>query len=377
MQAYLDNAATTKPCDKAVSAAVSALTETYGNPSSLHRAGFLAEELVNEARKNIASALSTQPECVIFTSGATESNNLAIIGSAKTYGRRKKKIVTTTIEHPSVARTVDYLEEQGYEVVRISPNHNGEIIPDDIVSAVDDNTFMVTCMLVNNETGYILPLKKAFTAIKRLYPECITHADCAQAFLKIPIKFSELSADMISISGHKIHAPKGIGALVLKKGVRLLPIMFGGGQEKGIRSGTESVPLISAFGETVKEYAPTLSNAINNANEMNAYLREKLAKLPDISINSTEGICSPFIMNFSVVGIRSEIMLHFLESKGIYVSSGSACSKGAKSSVLSEFRITDECIDSALRVSFSRFTTWQDIDMLVNGIIDGQQSISR
>ncbi|MGN0689722.1 MAG: cysteine desulfurase family protein [Oscillospiraceae bacterium] len=377
MQAYLDNAATTKPCEQAVSAVVDALVENYGNPSSLHRIGLKAEEAVTDARKAIATALSTQPECVTFTSGATESNNLAIIGSAKTYGKRKKKIVSTTVEHPSVARTLDYLEENGFEVIRVAPNHNGEILPDDIISAVDDNTCLVTCMLINNETGYILPIKKAFTAIKRLYPECITHSDCAQAFLKTPIKFADLSADMISISGHKIHAPKGVGAIIKKKEVRLLPVMFGGGQEKGLRSGTESVPLISAFGASAKEFYPTLSNAISNAKEMNAYLRKELSRLPDISINSSEDLCSPFILNFSAVGIRSEIMLHFLESKGIFVSSGSACSKGAKSSVLGEFRITDECVDSALRISFSRFTTWQDIDMLINGLIDGRQSISR
>lgn len=377
MKGYLDNAATTQPCEVAVSAAVSAMTENFGNPSSLHRVGLRAEETVTAARKSIGTALGCPPECVIFTSGATESDNLAIIGSAKTYGKRKKKIVTTTVEHPAVSKTINYLEEQGYNVVRVSPDHNGEYDADELASAVDENTFMISCMLVNNETGYILPVKRAFQTIKRNYPECITHCDCAQAFLKMPIKQSELAADMISISGHKVHAPKGVGALVIQKGVRLLPIMYGGGQEKGIRSSTESVPLIAAFGAAVNELAPTTTVAMENAAQMNAYLRKELSKLRDISVNSISDGASPFIINFSVEGIRSEIMLHFLESKGIFVSSGSACSKGAKSSVLAEFRITDDCIDSALRVSFSRFTTWQDIDMLVNGIADGQQSISR
>ena len=374
---YLDNAATTKPCEAAVAAVTEMMTENFGNPSSLHRAGLDAQLAVDKARKIIAGALNADSSNIIFTSGATESNNLAIRGACAAYGKKRRKIVASAVEHASVDETLTAMEKSGFEIVRISPREDGKFYPVDFLTACDDNTVLVTAMQVNNETGHILPVKEIFTAVKRKFPEIITHSDCVQAFMKLNISAKNLNADLISISGHKVHSAKGVGAIYIKKGIRVLPIVTGGKQEKGIRSGTESVPLISAFGETVKEYYPALSNAINNAKETNAYLREKLAKLPDISINSSEDICSPFIINFSVVGIRSEIMLHFLESKGIFVSSGSACSKGAKSSVLSEFRITDECIDSALRVSFSRFTTWQDVDMLINGIIDGQQSISR
>lgn len=376
MSVYLDNAATTKPCEPAVSAAFYSMIEGFGNPSSLHKVGINAEKLVTEARKEIASALACAPECVYFTSGATESNNTAIFGAIENYGKRKKKIVTTTIEHPSVAEPIKYLEDHGFEVVRIAPERDGTIDYQNIVDAVDENTCLVSCMLVNNETGYILPIKRAYMNIKRNFPECITHCDAVQAFMKIPIKSSELYADVISISAHKVHAVKGCGALMIRKGIRIAPLLKGGGQEKGLRSGTESVPLISAFGAAVKALNPTLSSASANATEVNQYLRKELAKLDGISINSDEDTCTPYILNISVESIRSEIMLHFLESKDIFVSSGSACSKGAKSSVLKEFGKTDKQVDTALRISISRETTWSDIDELVNAIREGQHSIS-
>jgi cysteine desulfurase len=375
MNIYLDNASTTKPCEPAVSAAFYCMVENYGNPSSLHKMGIEAEKVLNDTRRAIASAIACAPESVYFTSGATESNNAAILGAAEIYGRRKRKIVTTSIEHPSVAEPIKRLEELGYEVVRISPNRSGEIEYEDIISAVDDNTCLVSCMLVNNENGYILPIKRAFMAIKRNFPECITHCDAVQGFMKIPIRANELYADLISISAHKIHGIKGVGALIMKKGIRIAPILRGGGQEKGVRSGTESVPLIAGFGAAVSALSPTLQQAIKNAEEINEYLRSRLSDIDGISINSKQDSCSPFIMNISVERIRSEIMLHHLESKGIFVSSGSACSKGAKSSVLKEFGLSDRLIDSAIRISISRETTWGDIDALISGIRDGQEKL--
>lgn len=377
MNVYLDNAATTAPCEPAVSAAFYCMIENFGNPSSLHEKGFLAEKAMNNARKYIASALVAAPTNILFTSGATESNNLAIFGSASIYGKRKKKIVTTTIEHPSVSEPIRYLEENGYDVVRIAPNRDGQISHDDIIAAVDDNTCLVSLMLVNNENGYILPVKRAFMGIKRNFPECITHCDAVQGFLKIPIKSNELYADLISISSHKVHGIKGSGVLFFKKGIRLEPQILGGGQENNIRSGTESVPLIAAFGEAVKTLHPNLSLAIKNAEGINTYFRDKLARNHDITINSPNDSCSPFILNLSVSGIKSEVMLHFLEAKGIYVSSGSACSKGKKSAVLSEFGATDMQIDTSIRVSFSRNTTWSDIDVLVNAIEEALQTLAK
>ena len=377
MSVYLDNAATTKPCEPAVSAAFYCMVENYGNPSSLHRMGVEAEKVLTDTRKAIASALVCAPESVYFTSGATESNNLAIMGISEVYGRRRKKIVTTGIEHPSVAEPIKYLEEHGFEVVRISPNRNGEIDYDEIIAAVDENTCFISCMLVNNETGYILPIKRAFMAIKRNFPECITHCDAVQGFMKIPIKSTELYADLISISAHKIHGIKGIGALFVKKGVRLSPIVRGGGQEKTLRSGTEGVPLIAGFGAAVRALHPNIGQAVKNAEEINTYLRGRLSNLDGVTINSKADNCSPFILNVSIEGVRSEIMLHFLESKDIYVSSGSACSKGAKSSVLKSFGVSDKLIDNAIRISISRETTWSDIDLLIAGIQEGQEKLSR
>ena len=377
MPAYLDNAATTRPCEEAVAAALAAMTDNYGNPSSLHRVGLNAELAVTEARKSIAAALVCLPECITFTSGATESNNTLIIGAAEHYGRRKKKIVVSAIEHPSVEESMKYLEKNGFEVVRIKPQKTGEIDADEFIAAVDYNTVLASCMLVNNETGAIMPVKKIFTQIKRSYPDCITHCDAVQGFLKIPIKTADLNADLITVSGHKVHAPKGVGAMYIKKGIRVNPRMLGGGQEKGMRSGTESVPLISAFGAAVRAQLQTIPTAWSNAEELNNRLRKKLAALDYITINSNAEDQCPFILNFSVKGIRSEIMLHFLESKNIYVSSGSACSKGGHSSVLTAMGIPDKVADSAIRVSFSRMSSCGEVEALATALQEGYMSLAK
>lgn len=376
MSIYLDNAATTKPCQAAAEAIFYGMLENYGNPSSLHRAGLKAELAVTEARKSIAAALVCDPACVYFTSGATESNNLALFGAAKTYGRRKKKIVSTAVEHSSVENSLKQLEEMGFEVVRVPPRRGGEFDADDLISTVDENTCLISCMMVNNETGCILPIKRVFAAVKREYPECITHCDAVQGFLKLPIKSTELYADMISVSAHKVHGAKGVGALFLKKGVRLSPILYGGGQEKGLRPGTESVPLIMGFGAAVRALLPALNQSARNAGALNSYLRQELSKLSEVSINSPES-ASPFILNCSVLGFRSETLLHFLEEREIYVSSGSACSKGAKSTVLKEFGATDREVDSALRISLSRESTKGEIDALIKGIRDAQATLAK
>lgn len=375
--AYLDNAATTKPCEEAVNACINAMTENYGNPSSLHKAGLNAELAVSEARKAIAAALVCQPECITFTSGATEANNTLIIGAAENYGKRKKKIIVSAVEHPSVDETMKYLEKNGFEIVRIKPQHTGEIDADEFISAVDDNTVLVSCMMVNNETGAIMPVKKIFSSIKRSYPECITHCDAVQGFMKLTIKAAELNADLITVSGHKVHAPKGIGAMYIRKGIRIAPRMLGGGQEKGQRSGTEAVPLISAFGAAVRAQLPTVRTAYSNAEELNARLRKKLSSLDYITINSNAEEQCPYILNFSVKGIRSEIMLHFLESKNIYVSSGSACSKGGHSSVLTAMGIADKTADSAIRISFSRFSSCGEVEALITAIQEGYLSLAK
>lgn len=374
MNIYLDNAATTKPCAEAVEAISSALTESYGNPSSLHRMGLNAQLIVDRARKAVADSLGTEAVNIVFTSGATESNNLAIRGAAAAYGKRKKRIVVSSVEHASVAETMNDIEKKGFEIVRIHPNENGEFDPVDFVTAVNEDTCLISMMLVNNETGYIFPVKEVFTAIKRRFPDVVTHCDCVQGFMKIPVKANSLNADLISLSGHKIHGTKGIGALYIKKGVRLVPLITGGKQEKGIRSGTESVPLIAGFGAAVEKFVPTIQERWEKLCSLRSCLLDKLSEIEGVTVNSpSEG--SPYIMNISAAGRRSEIMLHFLEQKGIYVSSGSACSKGAQSGVLGEFRVSQKDSDSALRISMSAETTEAELEEFAAALAEGIEKI--
>ena len=268
MEVYLDNAATTKPCAEAVEAAVAAMTENYGNPSSLHRAGLNAQLVIDGARKDIADSIGADRECIFFTSGATESNNLALRGASAAYGRKNRKIVISAVEHASVEETAADLEKNGFEVVRVSPREDGRYYAADFVNACDENTCLISMMYVNNETGYILPVKETFSAVKRRYPHIITHTDCVQAYMKLPVKANALNADLISLSGHKIHGGKGVGALYIRKGVRVLPVITGGKQEKGIRSGTESVPMIAAFGAAVKKLVPTITERYDRVSEL-------------------------------------------------------------------------------------------------------------
>lgn len=374
MEVYLDNAATTKPCAEAVAAAVEAMTEKYGNPSSLHRAGLNAQLIMDDARKAIADSIGADRECVLFTSGATESNNLALRGASAAYGRKRKKIVVSAVEHASVEETAADLEKKGFEVVRISPREDGRYYAADFVSACDDNTCLVSMMYVNNETGYILPVKETFSAVKRRYPDIITHTDCVQAYMKLPVKANALCADLISMSGHKIHGGKGVGALYIKKGVRVLPVVTGGKQEKGIRSGTESVPMIAAFGAAVRKLVPTISERYEKVSGLKAYLLDKLGGIEGVVVNSPDD-GSPYVVNISAVGKRSEIMLHFLESKEIYVSSGSACSKGQQSGVLGQFGIKDKRADSALRISMTAETTEEELDIFCEALREGMEKV--
>lgn len=374
MSIYLDNAATTKPCGEAVSAAVDAMTENYGNPSSLHRAGLDAQIAVDKARKAIAASIGADSSEIYFTSGATESNNLALRGISAAYGRKRRKIVISSVEHASVDETASALEKNGFEIVRISPRDDGRFYADDFISACDENTCLVSMMLVNNETGYIMPVRETFMAVKRSFPEVITHCDCVQGYMKLPIKAASLGADLISLSAHKIHGVKGVGAIYIKKGVRVIPIVTGGKQEKGIRSGTESVPLIAAFGAAVDKFRPTIAERYERVSQLKAHLLEKIGGIENVAVNSpSDG--SPYVINISAVGKRSEIMLHFLESKGIYVSSGSACSKGQQSGVLGEFGISGKRADGAVRISITAQTTEEELDEFAEALAEGMTKI--
>ena len=374
MEVYLDNAATTKPCEEAVAAAVTAMTQKYGNPSSLHRAGLEAQLLMDSARKTIADSIGADSGCIYFTSGATERNNLALRGASAAYGRKRKKIVTSAVEHASVEETAADLETKGFEVVRVSPREDGRFYAADFISACDENTCLISMMYVNNETGYILPVKEVFSAINRRMPDVVTHTDCVQAYMKLPVKVSALNADLVSLSAHKIHGVKGVGALYIRKGVRVLPVVTGGKQEKGIRSGTESVPLIAAFGAAVEKYLPTVAQRYEKALRLKAYLLEQLKDIEGVEVNSPED-GSPYVINISAGGKRSEIMLHFLESREIYVSSGSACSKGQQSGVLGQFGIRDKRADSALRISITAETAESELDDFCEGLRAGMEKV--
>ena len=367
---YLDNAATTKPCAEAVKAATEAMTDNFGNPSSLHRAGLNAQLAMDEARRLIADSLGAATDNIIFTSGATESNNLALRGASAAYGKRRRKIVASAVEHASVEETLADLESKGFEVVRVSPREDRRFYAEDFISACDDDTVLLTMMYVNNETGYILPVKETFTAVKRRFKDIITHTDCVQAYMKLPVKANQLGADLISLSGHKIHGVKGVGALYIRKGVRLIPVVTGGRQEKGIRSGTESVPLICAFGAAVRKLAPTINERYERVSGLKKQLTELLSVIDGVEVNSPED-GSPYVVNISAAGKRSEIMLHYLEGREIYVSSGSACSKGQQSGVPAQFGITGKRADSALRISMTAETTEAEIEEFARALAEG------
>lgn len=371
---YLDNAATTKPCRQAVDAVMKGL-ENFGNPSSLHSLGLSAETLITQQREIIADAIGAHEKEIFFTSGATESSNTAIFGAYVAHGKRKHRVVTTTVEHPSVAKPIDKLEKLGCEVIRLSPDENGQITPKAVLDAVNDDTFLVSMMLVNNETGAVFDVASAFSMIKKKHPQTLTHCDCVQGFMKLPITAKKLNADMISLSGHKIYAPKGIGALYVKSGVHIPEYLLGGGQEKGFRSGTESVPLICGFGAAVKALSGKVDENFKNAKSVQDYLIEKCGENGGIAVNFIGG--SPYITSIAVQGLKSEVLLHFLEKKNIFVSSGSACSKGKKSSVIKEFRVPEKLTDSVLRISISADTTTDDIDALMAALCEAQGSLAR
>ena len=363
---YLDNSSTTKPCEESVAAINAALTEDWANPSSLYGFGLDAESAVSSARKSVAKRLSCREDEIIFTSCGTESNNTAIFGGAYKNIKRGRKIVTTAVEHPSVAEPISRLESEGFEVVRLAPDSDGKIKERDLENAIDENTALVSIMLVNNETGAIMPVSAAARIIKEKHSPAFLHCDAVQAFGKLPFSAERLGADAISVSGHKIHASKGVGALYIKKGVVLRPFLLGGGQEKGMRSGTESVPLICGMGAAADALG-NISENLKKMTELRDYTLKKLQSTGLVTLNSPNDAL-PYILNVSVLGYRSETLLHFLEKDGIFVSSGSACSKGAGSPVLTAMGLDSKRVDSAIRISFSRFNTMSDADALVNSL---------
>lgn len=366
--AYLDNSATTKP-DKAVADKIyEMLTVNFGNPSSFHKEGLNANLELRAAREKIANALSCESEEIYFTSGGTEANNLAILGAAEAGKRKGKRIVTTAIEHESVLQSVDELEKQGFEVVRLMPDKQGRITEQQVFDAVNSDTILVSMMYVNNEVGSVMPVKSIKKAVKRANAPALIHIDCVQAFGKLEVKPSKLGADLVTVTAHKIHGPKGVGALYVKKGTRILPRVFGGEQEKKLRPGTEAIPLIAGFG-VAADLIPDLKKQSEKIKEINAYAKEGLLTVPGIKINSGDDASDYIINLFVPTFMTSQTVVQHLSSKyGVYVSNGSACAKGKRSHVLTAMKLDDKIIEKSIRVSFSRTTTKGDIDEFVNAI---------
>ena len=373
--AYLDNSATTKPCEKAIQNINAALNQAWGNPSSLYDLGFKAQQLVDAARKATAATLKCRDDEIYFTGSGTEANNTSILGTAQARKKRGKRIVTTAIEHPSVLETVKRLESDGFEVVYLKPQANGSVSVDDLKNAINRDTILVSIMLVNNETGAVQPVKEATQIIKQIGAPALLHCDGVQAFGKMPVNLSDMGVDLFSASAHKIHGPKGVGILYVKKGVTIKPLITGGGQEKGMRSGTESVPLIYGLAGAVDELG-NISENLKRQKELWLYAKNTLLDTGFVTINSADEVL-PYILNISVEGYRSETLLHFLEAQGVYVSSGSACAKGKGSYVLGEMGLERRRIDSALRISFSRYNTKEDVDILKTALTQATQRLRR
>lgn len=371
---YLDNSATTKVSENAAKKALELMCSNFGNPSSLHSFGFEAEKELTLARESIASLIGAKGNEIYFTSGGTEANNLALMGGAEAKKRSGKKIVTTAIEHSSVIDTAKHLENMGYEVEFVYPKDKNGFDISDFEKAIDENTILVSVMLVNNETGLIPPVSKIPSIIKRKGSPALFHIDAVQALGKENVNVASLKCDLLSISAHKIHGPKGVGALYIKKGVRILPRTFGGKQESSLRPGTEALPLIGAFSVAASEV--DVFKNYEKISELNLYLRQKLSGFSDIIINSPDD-SSPYILNFSVLRIRSETMLHHLSTKNVFVSSGSACSKGGKSHVLEALKLDADLADSAVRVSFSKESLREDVDALIEALELGLNTLQR
>lgn len=363
---YLDNSSTTQPCPTAVSRMTAALTEGWGNPSSLHRLGMVAQLEMDAARWLLAEKLSCKPAEVYFTGGGTEANNMALFGGAMAGRRRGNRIVTTAIEHPSVLEAAAALEKEGFQVVRLTPDSDGKVPAAALEEAIDKNTVLVSVMYVNNETGAIQPVEAAAAAIRRAGAPALLHCDCVQAFGKIPVRPARLGADLVTVSAHKIHGPKGVGALYVSGKARIVPRVFGGGQEKNLRPGTEPTPAIAGFRGALEEQ-PEPAAQLPKMRRLRDYAEEKLRQTGEAVIHSTPDSL-PYILNFSLPGLRSEILLHFLEERNIFVSSGSACARGKGSYVLRAQGISDRLADSAIRVSFSRYNTEADADRLADAI---------
>lgn len=375
-EAYFDNSATTCPCPEAGEAAVEALTRYYGNPSSLHAVGTAAQRRLEAARETAARLLGCESEEILFTGSGTLSNNTAVFGAAYALRRRGNRIVTTAVEHPSVMQAMNRLEREGFEVIRLPVDSFGRINRCDLQQAINAKTVLVSIMWVNNEVGSIMPIEAIRSCVRRSGAPALIHVDAVQAFGKLPIRPASYGIDLLSASAHKINGLKGAGLLYVRKGVKLAPYIVGGGQEgRGIYSGTQPMPSILGFDGAMRAL-PDLRMQLEQTAQQRDYFVRNVTAIPDVVINSGAD-CLPYITNLSVMGHPAQTMLNFLSERGIYVSGGSACSKGHRSAVLTAMGLDPARIDSALRISFSRFTTKEEIDLLLNGLESGAAMLKK
>ena len=360
---YLDNSATTKPCNEAVEAMTGALTQGWANPSALYGFGIDAMHQLKTARSKVAAALGAEPHRVFFTSGGTEADNWALFGSAKRFGKKYKHIITTAIEHHAILNCAKELEAQGFEVTYLQPNELGQITLENLKAALRKDTFLVSIMMVNNETGAVMPIEKMAKLTHRLNPDAVFHTDAVQGFLKIPFQAKALGADLITVSSHKVHGPKGAGALYISPRLKSFPpLLIGGGQESGYRSGTEATPAIMGFGAACEACSATFKEDISREKELIGYLAERLQALDGVVINGIHE--APHILNLSIPGVPTQNTINVLQDAEICVSAGSACAKGHRSHTLTAMGLSPEVMDGSFRVSICRDTTKEELDQL-------------
>ena len=369
MDVYFDNSATTKVLAPVADLVMKVMTEDYGNPSAKHGKGMRAEQYIKEAAEIIAGTLKVSPKEIVFTSGGSESNNMALIETAMANRRAGNHIISTAIEHASVYNPLAYLEEQGFEVTYLPVDHNGHISLEDLERAVRRETILVSVMYVNNEIGAVEPVEEIAKLIHKINPAILFHVDAIQAYGKFVIRPKRQGIDLLSVSGHKIHAPKGIGFLYVDSRVKIKPLIYGGGQQRGLRSGTENVPGIAGLGAAAREMYRDHSERLKRMYEIKDYMISRLGEVEGTTVNSLPGDQSaPQIVSASFSGVRSEVLLHALEEKGIYVSSGSACSSNhpAVSGNLKGIGVKKELLDSTLRFSFGVFNTKDEVDYCIS-----------
>ena len=374
MEHYLDNSATTRVCPEAAEAALRAMTELYGNPSSTYTKGREAKALLERSRKAVAEALGCQPVELVFTSCGSESDNWALLAGAEAMRRRGRHVITSTVEHDAIRKSAELLSERGFELSYLRPDRTGAIPPEAVREALRPDTILVSLMLVNNETGAVNDLAAVSRILRENGSGALLHCDAVQAFCKLDFSPRTLGADMISVSGHKIHAPKGVGALYIRSGLRLKPLLVGGAQEDGRRAGTEAMPQIAAFGEAARIAKAGLAENAAHMAALKARTLERLrAEIPELRWIETD---APHILNLSLPGWRSEVLMNFLEAREIYVSRSSACKKGARSHVLEAIGMDTRYIDGALRIGFCRDNSEEDVDALCAALAEARRTLA-